>query len=740
MGPLFPGVAPDAPDDFERDILAPIAAVPDGYTPPAPGEEVPAPAAPSGMFSEYLEQQGIPSAPQGSAPPTGLVPQPGQSGSVGASSGSSAGGSVSSSFSGLPGGRARADEIVGDANVIADGQVADYKQKAADYQAGVEKNFGDIKSANDEEARIRAEQAEEQAQYHREHQDFLQANIDAQKLNLALRQKRAAEVEADVKTQLAGVRALMVQDANPLRTLETAEKLGLGMAAFAQGFLKAGYGIDIDVTGQINTWVNRSLQEHQQKIQNARTGVQDTLSLWEVARQSSQDEQEALQRFRAMSTEALKAAVEANAMKFASPLALVEAKKLNARLDLEQHTTVMGIADKVAEREYKIRDQALEAVKTRGLLEHQKRQDGVAWRQAKTEADRVALANRQFDEKVKADAADAARDAQTEILVDPTDNTVIGDVNFKEAKEFGTTQKILDGKKALASFDTIKKSVKRLQTAVGYRDDTLGFTAWLKKQGSDVEREYNRQVTLTVLPYVKNIAATTFTDKFVATARSLLEPDTLLDRTEEETSRAILQFEQAARDSAQEVITELNGTRGVRFRSPDKREKGPELPKIDPSGAADFEIGTTHEKAVEDLGTRLLSWAFIGSANVDGEPFAERKIAASSTWNHAWGGEDTHMPAGAKTIEFLALASVNPAAARKQGLDPAIRDRERLTAERLTGKDALSDDALRMAARAALEKAAALDGGYRKYDEKTGAYAYKILKELRALEAKQKGN
>src|SRR5690606_37884280 len=145
---------------------------------------------------------------------------------------------------------------------------------------------------------------EKTREFQQREQELQQQVISFNQQAVELEQRMAAQAQAEraaylaqYKEQLALVKQLALQSGNPMGQLSRAEAIGLAGAQFAQGFL-AAQGVNIDVAGQVDRWVERSIAEHQMKIQNARTAAQETLHLYEIARQNSQDEWEARQRYR----------------------------------------------------------------------------------------------------------------------------------------------------------------------------------------------------------------------------------------------------------------------------------------------------------------------------------------------------------------------------------------------------------------------------------------------------------
>lgn len=162
----------------------------------------------------------------------------------------------------------------------------------------------------------------------------------------------SAEFVNKYQQQLAAVRALSVNIAGPLAKLSTAEMGGLSLAMFAQGFL-AAQGININVGGQVDKWVERSIREQERQIQQGEAAAQDTLNLWHIARQNSADDLEARQRYRGFVIEGLKAQTEFQAARFQSRLATAQSKVTLANLDTEATINEINMAKAHEDRVFK---------------------------------------------------------------------------------------------------------------------------------------------------------------------------------------------------------------------------------------------------------------------------------------------------------------------------------------------------------------------------------------------------
>jgi hypothetical protein len=192
---------------------------------------------------------------------------------------------------------------------------------------------------------------EKTREFQQREQELQQQVIAFNQQAAELEQRMAAQAQAEraaylaeYKEQLALIKQLSLQSGNPMGQLSRAEAIGLAGAQFAQGFL-AAQGVNIDVAGQVDRWVERSIAEHQMKIQNARTAAQDTLHLYEIARQNSQDEWEARQRYRGFVIAGLQAAIHLNASRFQSDIAIARATEQIARLQVEADATERAISD-----------------------------------------------------------------------------------------------------------------------------------------------------------------------------------------------------------------------------------------------------------------------------------------------------------------------------------------------------------------------------------------------------------
>ena len=182
--------------------------------------------------------------------------------------------------------------------------------------------------------------ADVEAGLNRAHADILQNREnfirEESELDKTMYAQARAESEQHLnayRQQIAAVRQMTVT--NPIQALGPMEAGGLSLAMFAQGFL-AAQGIHIDVAGQVDRWVDRSIEEQRRRIGQAEAGAEDQLNLWRIAQDTSRNDLEARQRYRGMVLEAMTTAVDINAARFAAPLAQSAAEVAKAKLTLEK--------------------------------------------------------------------------------------------------------------------------------------------------------------------------------------------------------------------------------------------------------------------------------------------------------------------------------------------------------------------------------------------------------------------
>lgn len=202
--------------------------------------------------------------------------------------------------------------------------------------------YGQAGGALDLNAKIEGEKSRAEADLLQHRESFLRESADLDQHMYQQAQAESQQYLNSYRQQIAAVRQMTVT--NPIQTLGGMQAGGLSLAMFAQGFL-AAQGIHIDVGGQVDRWVERSIHEQERRISQAESGAEDQLNLWKIAQETSRNDLEARQRYQGMVLQAMQTAVDINAARFAAPLAQSAAEVAKAKLSLEQTATERGIRD-----------------------------------------------------------------------------------------------------------------------------------------------------------------------------------------------------------------------------------------------------------------------------------------------------------------------------------------------------------------------------------------------------------
>lgn len=341
------------------------------------------------------------------------------------------------------------------------------------------------------------------------------STIDAQKQALfqeAAKQEKQIASEAKVAgaefmnkytQQLSAIRSMTVDINGPLSKLSTGEKGGLSLALFAQGFL-AAQGININVQGQVDHWVDRSIHEQERQIGQAQQAANDTLNLWQISRQNSQDELEARQRYRGYIIEGLKSQIDLAAARFNSQLATANANVSIAKLDTEAAQTASAMRNQHEQR----------------VFEQKKWETDTAY---KTQM--VNLETRKLDiEQQKANAATlkAQKDAKRQFIIDPSDGTVKWVVTENRINAAD------DAKKATEQASAYQRADKLVVEAMNFRREHIGDT-WGHLSPLDrrvqAKREYEAQVERLAIEMGKTEFGTRASDKEADRIKKLIPFD-----------------------------------------------------------------------------------------------------------------------------------------------------------------------------------------------------------------------
>lgn len=649
--------------------------------------------------------------------------------------GVSGGGSQSVSRSGYAGGpRAVEDDFAREerrANETFAGMVPGFTQQAERAQQVA----GDMRSGVEEEYKLTAQLHEQQAKLLDQLDDFYEtSNLVAQKIVADGKVVREQHLNA-YREQLSAVRALAMQDANPLNNITDAEQIGLVGARFAQGFLKAGYGIDIDVAGQIDREVQRGLMEHQQKIANAKDIAQDQFHLYQIAKESSEDDYESYMRYRGMVIESAKVKMEAEAMRFNSPLAMARFKQRSAQLDSELDATMAAIGDRKFRAYTELHKQGLERAKEMGRLKLEKQAQAISWHRAVTERkreDREAAKQKQ-----EASAAAVKIQDPSNVLRDKKGNPISG----------GKIIAAIDPLLPKPLYDQVYKRVADAQQLYGEMHENLkdleelkqkldaSGPEWFKKATSEEYRQWKAQRDLTVAAVRKFMSGTASSDKEGQMFLDTLEGDQWLQAGDNDA--LIPQMDKWGRKHFNNAL-KIPGV--VAY---DKEEYAPNL-VVNPTAAAQERIDDSSAKPGTKITVAMMGEHSSGPRPKpqDAETFQEATkpsdlVPASPTWKKLMSEgvklrdslhQDTKearrrddglaydldvQPKSTRYIEDLALAVLDP-----QAVMDRYSDRDDVNVP--DDPEAVRNDAI-----AALSKLAADEGGYDEH-----LYAREMIKVI----------
>jgi hypothetical protein len=218
-----------------------------------------------------------------------------------------------------------------------DREFLDPNAPAAVGAAGVE----GVNRSIEAQKKAESDKADAQREYEARNAEILRQQQEEERYWAGVDERAAAKSAAEAhkhiaayQQQIAAVRQMAVDPRGPIARLSTGGRVALALGDFAQGFL-AAKGINIDVSGQVDKWVDRSIAEQQRRIGQAQAGAEDQLHLWEIARQTSRDDQEARQRYRGWSIAAMQTQLQMNASQYRSASANADAAMINAQLDME---------------------------------------------------------------------------------------------------------------------------------------------------------------------------------------------------------------------------------------------------------------------------------------------------------------------------------------------------------------------------------------------------------------------
>lgn len=339
-------------------------------------------------------------------------------------------------------------------------------------------------------------------------QDLTNQQLDLSKE--AAKQEEVARQEAKISgaqfmenysRQLAAVRAMSVDINGPLSKLTDAQRGGTALALFAQGFL-AAQGINVNVQGQLDNWVERSIREQTRQIQQAEAGAQDQLNLWNIARQNSHDDLEARQRYRGYILEGLKAQTEMAARRFNSSIAMSQADVAKAKLDQESATTSANMRNAHVTRVLQEKNWQTDNTYKMGMLNIEQQKIGL--------------------EREK--AANSLKGKKQQIIVDPSDGKakwVVREDRINAADDAKTSAE------AQANYTSLSKLIREAREFKQRHENNMGKYGYFSVFNNidEARREYTAQTNRIAMEITRANFGKASSDKEADRVRELLPFD-----------------------------------------------------------------------------------------------------------------------------------------------------------------------------------------------------------------------
>lgn len=171
----------------------------------------------------------------------------------------------------------------------------------------------------------------------------------------AAQQKHQARAKVEAAT--AEYRAMLASFDTTLN-FSRGQEVGVGVALFFDGFLKARYGVDMDVRGTIREYTDRFIQQQRQRLE----GQQQVTALeqwqYQVTSEMAQDEVEHAQLQQVFALEQLDYGLKLNALAWGGRKAAAETEVARAEVQVMRNEKVAQIAQAYGERTFRIQSEA----------------------------------------------------------------------------------------------------------------------------------------------------------------------------------------------------------------------------------------------------------------------------------------------------------------------------------------------------------------------------------------------
>ncbi len=258
-------------------------------------------------------------------------------------------------------------------NRIASPLLKQSDELATREQALADQSAGALDSATRALGDVRQGEAEGQAQVYSDNEQRIKDTNKAIENAHIAGSKAKHEARGRVEAATAEYRAMLASFDTTLN-YSKGQEVGMGVALFFDGFLKARYGVDMDVRGTIREYTDRFIQQQRQRIE----GQQQVTALeqwqYQVAGELAQDEVEHAELQKVFALEQLDWGLKMNALAWGGRKAAAETELARAQVMAERNSVVADISRRWGERTTQITFQAESAAAERARIAVQREQ------------------------------------------------------------------------------------------------------------------------------------------------------------------------------------------------------------------------------------------------------------------------------------------------------------------------------------------------------------------------------
>lgn len=216
---------------------------------------------------------------------------------------------------------------------------AQEEKQAGLVSAGAEGQVAAQKGANEAQTNLYGAKAAGEAALGVLNERF----VEEEQTAIAMAQASTNKAKADYLSQVQKVGAMRVDPARLMKNAGWGGRLGLGLSAFAEGFLGAK-GIRVSAVENIKSAIQDDINAQLTDIQQGRETTADFRTLYDMARQETSDASQLRTRLQGFYLEAAKHAIAADTLKYEGKLALAQGEQAIAAIEAEQGKSLAAIS------------------------------------------------------------------------------------------------------------------------------------------------------------------------------------------------------------------------------------------------------------------------------------------------------------------------------------------------------------------------------------------------------------